>query len=71
MVPSNFGVLMPGFTGFSIMLFHNGYSPSLWRVGFYTPLLIAMYGIAMRNVFRYERTHVALLLITLPTSGLT
>jgi cation:H+ antiporter len=56
---ASFGVLMLGFAGFSILLSHNGYQPALWHVGLYTPILVIMYGVAVRNVFHYEKTHVA------------
>ncbi len=55
---ASFGVLMLGFVGFSILLSHNGFQPSFWHVGLYTPILVIMYGVAVRNVFHYEKTHV-------------
>lgn len=56
---ASFGVLMLGFVGFSILLSHTGYQPAFWHVGLYTPILIIMYGVAVRSVFHYEKTHVA------------
>lgn len=38
---------------------HNGAQPRIGHVGMYTAIIIRMYGVAMRSVFRYEQTHVA------------
>jgi cation:H+ antiporter len=56
---ASFGVLMLGFAGFSILLSGNGYEPGFWHIGIYTPIMAVMYGVAVRGVFRYEKTHVA------------
>jgi cation:H+ antiporter len=56
---ASFGILMLGFVGFNVLLSHNGNQPTVGHVGIYTPILAVMYVVAMRTVFRYERTHVA------------
>jgi cation:H+ antiporter len=56
---ASFGILMLGFVGFSLLLAHNGKQPTLWHIGIYTPILIIIYAVAMRTVFRYEQAHVA------------
>ncbi|MDV6343200.1 sodium:calcium antiporter [Nitrosomonas sp. Is37] len=56
---ASFGVLMIGFVGFSILLSHNGYQLSFGHMGFYTFILVIMYGVAVRSVFQYEKNHVA------------
>ncbi len=56
---AGFGILLIGFTGFNILLSTNGALPSFWHVGIYTPIIIGLYVIAMRTVFRYEREHIS------------
>lgn len=56
---ATFGILMLGFAGFSILLSVNGSSPAIGHVGLYAPFLVLMYGVAVRSVFHYEKTHVA------------
>ena len=55
---AGFGILLIGFAGFNILLSANGTLPSFWHVGLYTPIIILLYAIAMRTVFRYEREHI-------------
>ncbi len=54
-----FGVILIGFVGFSILLHGDGLQWSLFHVGLYTPILVILYAIAMRTVFRYERAQLA------------
>lgn len=54
-----FGVILIGFVGFSILLHRDSLQWSLFHVGPYTPVIIALYAIAMRTVFRYERAQIA------------
>lgn len=56
---AGFGILLLGFVGFSIFLSHNGAQSRLWHIGLYSPIIIVMYAVAIRTVFRYEKTHVA------------
>lgn len=56
---ASFGVLMLGCTGFSILLSHQGPQPALGHLGLYTPILVVIYAVAVRSVFRYEKAHVA------------
>ena len=56
---AGFGILMAGFVGFNIFLAQNGSHASLRHIGFYSPVIIVMYAIAVRTVFRYEKRHVA------------
>jgi cation:H+ antiporter len=50
-----FGVMMIGFTGFNILLASDGNVLSIGHVGIYSPVIVLLYAIAMRTVFRYER----------------
>jgi cation:H+ antiporter len=54
-----FGVILIGFVGFSILLSRNGLQWSLFHVGLYTPILVILYFVAMRTLFRYERAQMA------------
>jgi len=53
-----FGVMMIGFAGFNILLTTNSGVPSFGHVGVYSPVIVLLYAVAMRTVFRYERAHV-------------
>lgn len=52
-----FGVVMLGFVAMSALLAER--APALLHVGFYSPVLLALYLIALRSVFAHERNHVA------------
>lgn len=56
---AGFGVLLIGFTGFNILLSANGNMPTFGHVGVYTPIIIVLYAVAIRTVFRYEREHLS------------
>jgi cation:H+ antiporter len=57
---AGFSVLLVGFIGFNIFISHNGAQPPrFWHVGLYTPIIMIMYAVAVRTVFRYEKGHVA------------
>lgn len=52
---AGFGIIMAGFVGFSVLFSQHGDDMSLAYIGVYSPLLILLYGVAMRTLFRYER----------------
>jgi len=54
---AGFGIVVIGFTGFSVLENAVGVLPSLGPVGIYTPVIIVSYLLATRTVFRYERDH--------------
>jgi cation:H+ antiporter len=56
---AGFGILLIGFTGFNILLAASGTMPALGHVGIYSPIMILLYAVAMRTVFRYEREHIS------------
>jgi cation:H+ antiporter len=56
---AGFSILMVAFVGFNIFLSNNNTNPMFWHVGVYSPILIIMYVLAIRTVFRYEKAHVA------------
>ncbi|NIO41347.1 MAG: sodium:calcium antiporter [Burkholderiales bacterium] len=54
---AGFGIVVIGFTGFSVLESTVGHLPSLQHTGFYTPIILISYLLATRTVFRYEREH--------------
>lgn len=68
-VSASFGVLMLGFVGFSILLSQDARLAGaglpllayigLGHVGVYAPLIVMVYAVAMRSVFRFERAQAA------------
>ena len=53
---AGFGVVLLGFVAFNIVLFQNSISLSFGHVGLYTPIIVLFYIIAVRTVFRYEKS---------------
>ncbi len=56
---AGFGVILIGFVGFNVLLVGSAFDVALGHVGLYTPLIIVLYAVAMRTVFRYERAQMA------------
>lgn len=52
---AGFGVVLLGFVGFNILLGGQVVTLSLGHVGLYTPVILLLYLIAMRTLYRYER----------------
>jgi cation:H+ antiporter len=51
---AGFGVVLLGFAGFNVLLARTGPHWNLGHVGLYTPVIVLVYAVAMRAVFRYE-----------------
>ncbi len=56
---AGFGVILIGFVGFNVLLAESAFDVALGHVGLYTPLIVVLYAVAMRTVFRYERAQIA------------
>ena len=56
---AGFGVVLIGFVGFNVLLADQTSEFAIGHVGIYTPLIIILYAVAMRTVFRYERAQMA------------
>ena len=54
---AGFGIVVIGFTGFSVLEGTVGVLPSMGPIGVYTPVIVVSYLLATRTVFRYERDH--------------
>lgn len=52
---AGFGVVLLGFVGFNVFLGGMGEGASIGHVGLYTPMILLLYLISMRTLFRYER----------------
>ena len=52
---AGFGIMLIGFAGFSILLSSQGSVARIGHIGIYTPIILILYFVAMRTVFRYER----------------
>jgi cation:H+ antiporter len=53
-----FGVFMIGFAGFNILLSTLGNDLAFGHIGIYSPIILVMYLLIMRTVFRYEKAQV-------------
>ena len=51
---AGFGVLLIGFAGFNVLIARDEPGWAIGHVGAYTPVIVLMYAVAMRTVFRYE-----------------
>lgn len=56
---AGFGVILIGFTGFTILVSSFGFRMAVGHVGVSTIVIMAMYAVAMRTVFRYEREQIS------------
>ena len=56
---AGFGVVLIGFVGFNVLLADLTSAFAIGHVGIYTPLIVILYAVAMRTVFRYERAQLA------------
>lgn len=54
---AGFGVVLIGFAGFNVLLAQGGPHWSWGHVGLYSPVIVVLYAVAMRTVFRYEASH--------------
>ncbi len=54
---AGFGIVLIGLAGMSVLLHGPGGAMSIGHVGIYTPVILVVYALAMRSVFRYERSH--------------
>jgi len=56
---AGFGVVMIGFAGLNVLLGSKAAAVSAWHIGAYMPMILLLYLVAMRAVFRYERDQIA------------
>ena len=56
---AGYGIALIGFAGFNLLLYRTGTFPSLGHVGLYTPVILLLYLLAMRSLYRYEHAKVS------------
>jgi cation:H+ antiporter len=56
---AGYGIALIGFAGFNLLLYHAGTVPALGHVGLYTPLILLLYLLAMRSLYRHERAQLS------------
>jgi cation:H+ antiporter len=56
---AGFGIILIGYVGFAILLSHQGMVVTVGHVDLSSFIIVGLYAVAMRTVFRYEREHVA------------
>ena len=52
---AGFGVILIGFVAVNLLLAANGSHLGIGHVGMYTPVVLLLYALAMRTIFRHER----------------
>lgn len=55
---AGFGIVLIGFAGFNLLLYRAGTMPAIGHVGLYTPVILLLYLLAMRSLYRYEQSQV-------------
>jgi cation:H+ antiporter len=55
---AGYGIALIGFVGFNLLLYRDGAFPSVGHVGLYTPVILLLYLLAMRSLYRYEQTQI-------------
>ena len=56
---AGYGIALIGFAGLNLLLDRAGSIPSIGHVGLYTPVILLLYLLAMRSLYRYERAQVS------------
>ncbi len=56
---AGYGIALIGFAGFNLLIYRDPSIPALGHVGFYTPVILLLYGLAMRSLYRYEKAQVS------------
>ena len=56
---AGYGIALIGFAGFNLLLYRDGSIPSIGHVGLYTPVIMLLYLLAMRSLYRYEKEKVS------------
>jgi cation:H+ antiporter len=56
---AGYGVALIGFVGFNLLLYRDAAIPALGHVGLYSPVILVLYFLAMRSLYRYEKAQVS------------
>lgn len=52
---AGYGIVLIGVVGFDLLLYRGETVPSIGHVGLYTPVILLLYLLAMRTLYRYEQ----------------
>jgi len=52
---AGYGIVLIGVAGFNLLLYRGETVPSIGHVGLYTPVILLLYLLAMRTLYRYEQ----------------
>jgi cation:H+ antiporter len=52
---AGYGIALIGFVGFNMLLYRDNSFLSVGHIGLYTPVILLLYLIAMRSLYRYEK----------------
>ena len=55
---AGYGIVLIGVAGFNLLLYRAGTIPSIGHVGLYTPVILLLYLMAMRTLYRYEQSQI-------------
>jgi cation:H+ antiporter len=53
---AGYGIVLIGVVGFDLLLYRGETVPSIGHVGLYTPVILLLYLLAMRTLYRYEQS---------------
>jgi cation:H+ antiporter len=53
---AGYGIVLIGVVGFNLLLYRGEAVPSIGHVGLYTPVILLLYLLAMRTLYRYEQS---------------
>jgi cation:H+ antiporter len=53
---AGYGIVLIGVVGFDLLLYRGEAVPSIGHVGLYTPVILLLYLLAMRTLYRYEQS---------------
>ena len=56
---AGYGIGLIGFTGFNLLLYRDSAFPAIGHVGLYTPVILLLYLLAMRSLYRYEQANIS------------
>lgn len=56
---AGYGIALIGFVGFNLLLYRDAGVPALGHVGLYTPVILLLYFLAMRSLYRYEQSQLS------------
>lgn len=56
---AGYGVALIGFVGFNLLLYLDAAIPAFGHVGLYAPVILVLYFLAMRSLYRYEQAQVS------------